>query len=362
MEKINKNLERVFNKCVILLGRGYSIQYCLSKFKKYQDVLEDYLTAVGKIKDLEKVKPGNDYIKSTLDKIYSLSEEETGDNAREGCLTEIKNSIQNRIRIRSLVFKPAMVFLLVFIFASFSFVGLAFGSQSSIPTETLYPVKRTVEKIELIFNPGINEGQLHFQFLESRLYEADKLMDSDFSKNTDIISDLLLEIEGEYEECEQYDYFGDKSSEEVLNSINGILNKYKDKSGREFQNNNDKSDQDEKSDNGMDDNLGYYTNSTNEDGNNAQESDDPNSGNDIESDDPNSESAAESNKSGSDNETESDKSGSDNETESDKSGSDNETESDKSGSDNETESDKSNSDNHSEEDSSSTYNGSESDK
>jgi hypothetical protein len=359
MEKINKNIERVFNKCIILLCRGYSIQYCLAKFKKYKDLLEEYLVTIGKLKDLDKVKPGNDYIKNTLDKIYSLSEVETVGNAREGYIPENRYSINSRTRIRSLVFKPAMVFLLVFVIASFSFVGLAYGSQSSIPTETLYPVKRTVEKIELIFNPGINKGSLHFQFLESRLYEANKLMDSDFSKNTDLINDLLLEVEDEYEQCEQYDYFGDKSSEEVINVINGALNKYKDKSGREFQKNDDKNNQDEKSENNIDKNLEYNTNKTNEDGNNGSESDKSNSENEIESDNSSSDKDSESDKSNSENDSESDKSNSENEIESDNSSSDKDSESDKSDSENDSESDKSNSENDSESDKSNSENDSE---
>jgi len=264
MEKINKNIERVFNKCIILIYKGYSIQYCLSKFKKHSDILEDYLVTVGKLKDLEKVKPGNDYIKNTLYKIYRLSEGEIENNTQEIYISENKNSINSRVKIRSLIFKPAIIFLLVFIVVSFSFVGLAFGSQRSIPTETMYPVKRTVEKIVLVFNPVLNEGSLHFQFLESRLYEANKLIDYSFSNNIDLIGGLLLEIKDEYEQCKKYNYFGDKSEKEIINFINSTINKYKNKLSKESQKIDDKSNQSEKLEDDMDENSEYNTDITNE--------------------------------------------------------------------------------------------------
>jgi len=288
MEKINKNLERIFNKCVILLSKGYSTDYCLSKFKKYRNILEDYLNTAGKLKDLEKVEPANDYIEKTLNRIYSLPEGEIDNNAQEVNISENKNFINSRAKIKSFFLKPAILFLIVFVVVSFSFVGVVFGSQSSIPNEALYPVKRAVEKIELIAYPGQNKGPFHFQFLEHRLYEANKLIETNFSNNIDLIGGLLLEIKNEYEQCKKYSYFGAKTEEEMVNLINNAINKYNDKFDKSLQKDDDQSNQDE--------NLEYNTSITNEDDDEADETidddateiDDDNEGNndiDVEDDD-----------------------------------------------------------------------------
>lgn len=58
-----------------------------------------------------------------------------------------------------------------------SSAGATYASQSSLPGETLYPVKLATEKAQTVLNVNDNakEADLHIKFSEKRLYEIDAL-------------------------------------------------------------------------------------------------------------------------------------------------------------------------------------------
>jgi hypothetical protein len=216
----DRKIEKIFNKCIILMSKGYDIDYCLNKFKKYKDVLEEYIRIYGKLKNLANLESDKNFIKNTLDKIYKLSAEK--------CETSIIKPPK-----RNFLFKPAIIFLITIVIIGFSFVGILLASQKSVPSEILYPVKRVVEQFKLYVYPESFMGLLHFDLLNNRLEETNKLIESNIS-NKKIADNLLSEIEYEYVQSKKYNYFGNQTREQVLNNINSIKSKYQEKYGQEY--------------------------------------------------------------------------------------------------------------------------------
>jgi len=224
----DRKKEIIFNKCASLINKGYSLKYCETKFKKYKSILEEYLPIIVMIKKLKRNNISNTFSQNTLNRIYN-------DKSIEDIQTPYKsktNKIHN-------ILKPALVFLIVFIFFSFSFAGIAFASQGSLPGEFLYPVKRTAENIKLFIYPESKKNVIHFELLNNRLNEARLLINSDTTKKT-IINNLMEDVDKEFNQCKKNNYFGDKSEKEVTDLVNNIKDKYKDKFNQEKQKNGEK--------------------------------------------------------------------------------------------------------------------------
>ena len=212
---MSKKLEKIFNKCISLIDKGYSIKYCLEKYSDCRKELEEYFATVKELGKLKEVKPDSKYITNSLNKIYSSTETK-----------EIKVPKTDRIRVGAAILKPALIFLAVFVFIGFSFAGTAYASQDSIPGEILYPVKRSTEDIRLLLYPESMKGSLHYQFLNNRVLEADILLETGESLDIEIIEELLEEADGEFWECKRYGYFNSSSEEDTAKMMEKVRQKY----------------------------------------------------------------------------------------------------------------------------------------
>ena len=72
---MSKKIEKIFDKCINLIEKGYSTEYCLERYSGYREELEEYFAVAKELGKMEEVKPDSRYIKSSLDKIYASSAE-----------------------------------------------------------------------------------------------------------------------------------------------------------------------------------------------------------------------------------------------------------------------------------------------
>ncbi len=213
---MSKKLEKIFNKCISLIDKGYSVEYCLEKYSDCRKELEEYFATVKELGKLKGVKPDSKYISNSLNRIYASSTE----------TKEIKVPKTGRIRVGTAILKPALIFLAVFVFISFSFAGTVYASQGSIPGEILYPVKRSAEDIRLLLYPESMKGSLHYKFLNNRVLEADILLETGESLDIEIIEELLEEADSEFGECKRYGYFNSSSEEDAVKMMEKVRQKY----------------------------------------------------------------------------------------------------------------------------------------
>ncbi len=213
---MSKKIEKIFNKCINLIEKGYSTEYCLERYSGYREELEEYFAVAKELGKMEEVKPDSKYIKSSLNKIYASSAE----------APEVKVPETGRVRMGPAILKPVLIFMAVFILFSFSFAGTAYAAQDSIPGETLYPVKRSAESIKLMVYPESKKGSLHYQFLNNRISEADILLEIGESPDAEIIGKLLEEADGELRQCKRYGYFNGHSEQNIEEKMKRVRQKY----------------------------------------------------------------------------------------------------------------------------------------
>lgn len=237
---MDKRTLKVIDKCHILIKKGYSINYCLERFKDYQQEIKDYFTTVESLHSLKMVRPGKHFSENSLDLIISRAQ-------RRERITRTKQG-HSYSPVRKLMLRPAMIFLMIFILTVFSFSGTLFASKESIPGETLYPLKRSFENFRLNIYPENMKDGLHLQFLNNRISEAETLLVEEDIDDAILLEVLIIDIDKQYQRCKQYDCINSGNENVLLDSIDSVKNRYQKKYGKNTQNKDqDKSDQDQDS-------------------------------------------------------------------------------------------------------------------
>lgn len=110
---------------------------------------------VGKIRELRQIKPNQDWVVLTKNRILGGEEKHTS-------LISI---------FRVIFFKPAYV-CLIFIFVLLGLFGIA---QNSLPGDLLYPIKKITEKSQAVFVPQREQPKLNLELANKRLEELTKI-------------------------------------------------------------------------------------------------------------------------------------------------------------------------------------------
>lgn len=128
---------------------------------------------ISKLQELRRVKPNKDWA-------FSLKTSILGEQKTRMSL------ISDYFRIPYL--KPALVALtsVFLLFGTFSFV------QNSVPGDSLYPVKKFVEKGQLVFVPEEDKSQFNLNLLDKRMEELVKIAETNQVKN---LSSAITEVE-----------------------------------------------------------------------------------------------------------------------------------------------------------------------
>ncbi|MCL4416274.1 MAG: DUF5667 domain-containing protein [Actinobacteria bacterium] len=209
----DRQKEKILGRCIELLRRGYSLEYCETKYKKYENVLKDYLPIIERVKKLKHEDLDDAFLKNTLNKIYNDSSVQD--------MYGVHNKYGEKSNRFHSILKPVMIFVAVVLIFSFSLMGILYASQSSLPNNVLYPVKRYGENVKLFITPESKKKILHFEFLNNRLNEA-TLFFSSSDKEKNKMEKLIKDAEDEFEHLKKYNYFGDYTEEEIKDSIEKI--------------------------------------------------------------------------------------------------------------------------------------------
>ena len=222
---MDKKIEKIIYKCLLLIEKGYSLDECINKFEGRRDEITEYFKTIKNIKDLEVVMPEKDYRKNSLEQIIGEAKRRERISSEKAASVAAMKRNKPTAKKR-LLLRPAMIFLVFLILTTFSFAGTLFASQETVPGQVLYPVKRSFEDFKLIVYPESKKDGLHFQFLNNRIDEANTLLESGDPDTGIFVEDLIEEIDKEYNMCRQYNCFSTRDEDGILNSINNIKNRY----------------------------------------------------------------------------------------------------------------------------------------
>jgi len=222
---INK---KILKKFFTYLDYDRNIEEFLSRFPEPQTrkELQKYADIISDIRNLKNVRADDKFENYALRNIYSRTRIDN---------TEVQKEIPKKdtllIRLRPAYLKPLAIFISVFIFISLSFAGTIYASEKSLPGETLYPVKRTTESIQIALTPYKYENDLYLKILDSRLNEAEIILNQTDFIDTVIVEELIAEIDDTYERCLSRNYFNTNQDRQVQMRIRGIKEVFKGKCG-----------------------------------------------------------------------------------------------------------------------------------
>jgi len=232
---MDKNIEKIIYKCLMLMEKGHSLDDCINRFEDYQNEINEYFKTIKNIKGLEVIMPEKDYRKNSLAQIIGEAKRRGSvSSEKAGAAAVIKRSTPGTKK--RLLLRPAMIFLVFLVLSVFSFSGTLFASQETVPGQVLYPLKKSFEGFKLIVYPESRKDDLHFQFLNNRIDEANILLESDGSDVDILVNDLIIEIDMEYQMCMQFNCFSTRDEDQVLNSINSIKSRHKNRMGMDQDN------------------------------------------------------------------------------------------------------------------------------
>jgi hypothetical protein len=175
---------------------------------------------VQKIKELKKIKPRQEW--KDLTKVFLLSKIENAEkhqNVKQKfsfwdrkadfkVIRELKKAqketffgfLENLTGI-PVVFSKAICLICVFAMTASGVFAVGVESQKSVVGDTLYPVKRAIEKTKTTFFPSDNKSQTHTDLASRRLDELNKIAGNSESaeekkgKMNETIDDFKDEIE-----------------------------------------------------------------------------------------------------------------------------------------------------------------------
>jgi len=220
---MDRKIQGIIDKCHKLLEKGYSLDECLERFSSFDSEIRDYFSIAEEIKKLKELSPSKEFTQNSLESIIY----------RAGSRDASGETAPAPVSPKRLILRPAMVFMAFIIISVFSFAGTLFASQESIPGETLYPLKRSFEQFQLNIYPEGLKGGLHLRLLGNRIEEAEILLSAENEADPSLIEGLIVEIDRQYRSCSQYDCMDAVHEDDILDSIDSIKNRYRNRYGKE---------------------------------------------------------------------------------------------------------------------------------
>jgi len=215
-EEMNIN-KKILKKFLNLLDKGLDMETCLASFPDERENLKQYAAIIGTFKNLKNIRVDKDFEDNSLKDIYSRLRIEHLKNREK-----MSKKDAFLIRLRPAYLKPLVIFLGVLIFMSFSFAGTLYASESSIPGDTLYTLKRTSENIHVAFTPYKYEETLYLKLLDTRLSEADSILNKTNYTDTAAAEKLLSDIDITYKKCRERKYLSADQDGHMQIRIRGI--------------------------------------------------------------------------------------------------------------------------------------------
>jgi uncharacterized membrane protein YccC len=175
------DIEQILQSCLELIGTGQeTVDSALARYPEKAEELRPLLeTSSWLHEQREAIAPRPDFVAQSRQRLVArLEREKSGNYAQappSGLLT-LWSSLASLFTQKRFAYQFALAtFLLIFLVASTS--GVAFASQWTIPGDTLYPVKTSLERVQLALSLSeARRAQLHITFAERRLVEIQNLV------------------------------------------------------------------------------------------------------------------------------------------------------------------------------------------
>ena len=179
---MTEKFENILEKCLERITvKGESIEACLRDYPEHTSRLEPLLrTAISASRRIHHIQ----------------AVPELKLKAKNKMLSEIQCRQQKQVKVvRALAWEyrwalPAMLLLLLLIGS-----GVVIGANESMPDESLYPVKTTMEKVQLKLTPSdLDKARLHVKFAERR---AEEMVAMDKKKKAQEVEKLAGRVKQE---------------------------------------------------------------------------------------------------------------------------------------------------------------------
>lgn len=186
---MNRKLDRVIDECLSRVQAGEeTVQDCVQAYPELKDVLEPVLALALRVNEtLAPEKPDVQFIRNSKLRILNRVKASVTSSSSENIQPRRARRIDFRRRRWSTVIAGFVIAAMLF----GSGIGIKRASASALPGDSLYPVKRAGEEIQLALSFTTDgDVALLYDFAESRLEEAQRL--------TEIgrYSDLGIALEG----------------------------------------------------------------------------------------------------------------------------------------------------------------------
>ncbi len=199
---MNRKLDRVIDECLSRVQAGdETVQDCVQAYPELKDVLEPMLALALRVNEtLAPEKPDEQYVRNAKLRILNRVKVSVTSNSSKSVQSRRAPRIDFRRRRWSTVIAGVVIAAMLF----GSGIGLRQASASALPGDSLYPVKRAGEEIQLAFSFSTDgDMALLYDFAESRLEEAQTLSEEGRYDDLGIALDGFEDAMGMLEEIAQ---------------------------------------------------------------------------------------------------------------------------------------------------------------
>ncbi|HJX68782.1 MAG TPA: DUF5667 domain-containing protein, partial [Dehalococcoidia bacterium] len=184
-----KKFEDVLVQCIedIKAGRS-SVEDCLDRYPSMRGQLEPLLRIAVAIPEPRDVKPSPGF--KLKARVWLMDQIHGGQGARKEPWLRHEGRITPVPYIKRLSTSMATVILVVVLAVSALGAGTAYASQSSLPGDTLYPVKLATEQAGMILSPdGAARAERALSFANKRMREIEALAQKGRSQDLELAVD-----------------------------------------------------------------------------------------------------------------------------------------------------------------------------
>lgn len=199
---MNRKLDRVIDECLSRVQAGdETVQDCVQAHPELKDVLEPLLALALRVNEtLAPEKPDEQYVRNAKLRILNRVKASVKSSSSESVQSRRAPRIDFRRRRWSTAIAGVVIAAMLF----GSGIGLKQASASALPGDSLYPVKRAGEEIQLAFSfTSGGDMALLYDFAESRLEEAQMLSEDGRFEDLGIALEGFEEAMGMLEEIAQ---------------------------------------------------------------------------------------------------------------------------------------------------------------
>ena len=175
------DIEQILQSCLEMIRtRQETVDSALARYPEQAEELRPLLeTASWMHEQREANAPRPEFVAQSRQRLVARLElEKTGNYAQAppSGISTLWSSLASLFTQKRFAYQFAIAtFLLIFLVVSTS--GVAFASQWTIPGDTLYPVKTSLERVQLALSLSeARRAQLHIAFAERRLVEIQNLV------------------------------------------------------------------------------------------------------------------------------------------------------------------------------------------